>query len=145
MSALKWPWNKQNPVGLIEHLRNLIWCLYKGKTCRKQTSCKQDMKQAITLISSLITAQHLIYTVFLFNQVFIFFCQVLCQNSKRWIKATITWFSSRSVIIRPLKQCQIEAVRYAWSDAPCVMQQCAIYSGNLPSPPFIKYGPFIKH
>lgn len=38
--------------------------------------------------------------------------------------------------------CEVQAVRYAWSDFPCIMKECAVYSGNLPSPPFIKYGPF---
>ena len=28
-------------------------------------------------------------------------------------------------------------VRYAWRDDPCVFKKCAVYSGDLPSPPFI--------
>ena len=50
-----------------------------------------------------------------------------------------------SVIIRPSTDCKFEAVRYAWSDYPCIMKKCAVYSGKLPSPPFIKYGPFEKN
>ena len=49
-----------------------------------------------------------------------------------------------SVIIRPSTDCKFEAVRYAWSDYPCIMKKCAVYSGKLPRPPFIKYGPFEK-
>ena len=28
-------------------------------------------------------------------------------------------------------------IRYAWRDDPCVFKQCAVYSGGLPSPPFM--------
>ena len=28
-------------------------------------------------------------------------------------------------------------VRYSWRDYPCVFKECAVYSGDLPSPPFI--------
>ena len=28
-------------------------------------------------------------------------------------------------------------VRYSWRDYPCVLKGCAVYSGDLPSPPFI--------
>ena len=28
-------------------------------------------------------------------------------------------------------------VRYAWREDPCVFKKCAVYSGDLPSPPFI--------
>jgi len=28
-------------------------------------------------------------------------------------------------------------VRYSWKEDPCVFKKCAVYSGDLPSPPFI--------
>ena len=28
-------------------------------------------------------------------------------------------------------------IRYAWRDYPCDLKQCAVYSGGLPSPPFM--------
>lgn len=58
------------------------------------------------------------------------------------IKAKIMKISNTSVIIKPSADCQVGAVKYAWSKFPCVMKECTIYSGDLASPPFVKYGPF---
>ncbi len=30
-----------------------------------------------------------------------------------------------------------EMIRYAWRDDPCVFKTCAVYSGGMPSPPFM--------
>ena len=32
---------------------------------------------------------------------------------------------------------RIASVRYAWMEDPCPFMKCAVYSGGLPSPPFI--------
>jgi len=37
-------------------------------------------------------------------------------------------------------------VRYSWKEDPCIFKRCAVYSGNLPSPPFILFiTPSEKH
>lgn len=65
--------------------------------------------------------------------------QILCQNTT-WIDAKIFHYGPKSVLIA--QDCDAAAVRYAWSDYPCVKKECAIYSDDLPAPPFIKYGTF---
>jgi len=38
----------------------------------------------------------------------------------------------------------VAAVRYAWSESPCDLLKCAVYSrdNDLPGPPFIEHAPF---
>ena len=43
---------------------------------------------------------------------------------------------------KSLDNCVVDKVRYAWKDCPCQKLECAVYSGGLPSPPFIMDGPF---
>ena len=69
--------------------------------------------------------------------------QVHCENSTSWVDAPIVDHGPVSVIIMPRStDCVADKVRYAWSDYPCPKLKCAIYSGGLPSPPFIMDGPF---
>ncbi|XP_046862057.1 sialate O-acetylesterase-like [Xenia sp. Carnegie-2017] len=64
--------------------------------------------------------------------------EVLCKG--RWIQSPIAYNCSKSVFISV--RCDPDKVRYAWSDNPCEKLKCAVYSGGLPSPPFIMDGPF---
>ncbi|XP_028391993.1 sialate O-acetylesterase-like [Dendronephthya gigantea] len=69
--------------------------------------------------------------------------EVMCENGTEWLEASILNHSSTSVIIMPnMPSCVAVKVRYAWSDDPCPKLKCAIYSGDLPSPPFVVDGPF---
>ena len=59
------------------------------------------------------------------------------------MEAPILDHSPVSVVIMPgSSDCVVDKVRYAWSDYPCPKLKCAVYSGGLPSPPFIVDGPF---
>ena len=90
-----------------------------------------------------ISAPSILFYVFgLFNFFFWFFFQVLCEGSDKWLNASITEQRSTSLIIKPSINCCYRKVRYAWNTNPCFFKHCLIYSGNLPSPPFIKDGPF---
>ena len=69
--------------------------------------------------------------------------QVHCENGTDWVEAPILNYGPMSVIIMPRSlDCVADKVRYAWKDYPCDKLKCAIYSGDLPCPPFIMDGPF---
>ena len=61
-------------------------------------------------------------------------------NTTTYIEGTATSIQGDNVMVEfPLCSSGSTAnvIRYAWRDYPCVFKQCAIYSGGLPSPPFI--------
>ncbi|XP_046862151.1 sialate O-acetylesterase-like [Xenia sp. Carnegie-2017] len=64
--------------------------------------------------------------------------EILCNDS--WSASPIVYNTITSVFL--LARCDPDKVRYAWSDYPCESLKCAVYSGGLPSPPFIMDGPF---
>ena len=66
-----------------------------------------------------------------------------CENTTNWVDAPILNYGPMSVIIMPRSlDCVADQVRYAWSNFPCAKLKCAVYSGDLPSPPFLMDGPF---
>lgn len=60
----------------------------------------------------------------------------------QWLEGTIKSVSSsgNSVTVE-FPKCPIgfnsKMIRYAWRTDPCSFKKCAIYSGSLPSPPFV--------
>lgn len=68
--------------------------------------------------------------------------EVCCKKddgSLTWAEAFIDKVDKAAVIIKnPCTETETSInVRYSWRDDPCVFKECAIYSGDLPSPPFI--------
>ena len=64
-------------------------------------------------------------------------------NDSQWLEGTITSMgigSAASVSIE-FPACPVgysmKQIRYDWRQDPCVFKQCAVYSKELPSPPFI--------
>ena len=61
-------------------------------------------------------------------------------NTIKYIEGIATGIQGASVMVK-FPDCPTgstaEMVRYAWRDDPCPFKQCAIYSGGLPSPPFL--------
>ena len=69
--------------------------------------------------------------------------EVHCESGGGWVEAVIFNQGPTSVFIVPRSlDCVADKVRYAWSNYPCDKLKCAIYSGDLPCPPFIMDGPF---
>ena len=68
--------------------------------------------------------------------------EVCCKKndgSLAWMEALLFKLDKGAVIIKnPCTEVETPInVRYSWRDDPCVFKKCAVYSGNLPSPPFI--------
>ncbi|XP_065890778.1 sialate O-acetylesterase-like [Dysidea avara] len=65
------------------------------------------------------------------------YCMVTGQPT--WMESIVLKAASNFVII--VHSCGAgnspTHVRYSWRDYPCVFKECAVYSGDLPSPPFI--------
>ena len=61
-------------------------------------------------------------------------------NATTYLEGIVKSIQGASVMIN-FPDCptgsKAEMVRYAWRDDPCPFKQCAIYSGGLPSPPFM--------
>ncbi|XP_057294536.1 sialate O-acetylesterase-like [Hydractinia symbiolongicarpus] len=72
--------------------------------------------------------------------------EISFNESNKWTGFDITSHKKDRLYITIRKQPsdKITAVRYAWKQEPCLLKLCAVYGarGNLPSPPFIAYGPF---
>jgi len=71
--------------------------------------------------------------------------EVIFQGSAKWIPVDITDLSRSLIVIHitdPSKN--VFGLRYAWNRKPCPNKLCAIYARgkDLPSPPFVKHGPF---
>ena len=68
--------------------------------------------------------------------------EICCKKndgSLTWVEAFLFKADKASIIIENMCT-EVETpthVRYSWRDDPCVFKRCAVYSGNLPSPPFI--------
>ena len=68
--------------------------------------------------------------------------EVGCVNTTTttYVEGTATGASGANVMVK-FPMCPSGSIagmiRYAWRDDPCVFKQCAVYSGGLPSPPFI--------
>ena len=61
-------------------------------------------------------------------------------NTTTYIEGTATGVQGANVMIEfPMCASGSTAgmIRYGWRDDPCVFKQCAVYSGGLPSPPFM--------
>ncbi|XP_057295620.1 sialate O-acetylesterase-like [Hydractinia symbiolongicarpus] len=75
--------------------------------------------------------------------------EVYFNHSKKWTAFNITSHKKDRLYITIKKQPldKITAVRYAWKMEPCLLKLCAVYgaSRDLPSPPFIAYGPFLEN
>ncbi|XP_046843511.1 sialate O-acetylesterase-like isoform X2 [Xenia sp. Carnegie-2017] len=67
--------------------------------------------------------------------------QVQCKNVDTWKDAPVVDLGGSFVYLKT-NSCEPVRVRYAWCDYPCVKLECAVYSGGLPSPPFLMNGPF---
>ena len=68
--------------------------------------------------------------------------EVCCKKSDGslvWVEALLDKVDQSTVILKnPCTEVETSVnVRYGWRDDPCVFKKCAIYSGGLPSPPFI--------
>ncbi|XP_065647941.1 sialate O-acetylesterase isoform X2 [Hydra vulgaris] len=64
------------------------------------------------------------------------------QSNGNWIQAQVSYSINNKVLLTT-NVTDVHALRYAWKPNPCAFKSCAIYSAtNLPSPPFITYGPF---
>ena len=68
--------------------------------------------------------------------------EVCCKKndgSLTWMEALLLKVGLNTVTIKyPCTEGETPInVRYSWRDDPCVFKKCAVYSGNLPSPPFI--------
>ncbi|XP_057307116.1 sialate O-acetylesterase-like [Hydractinia symbiolongicarpus] len=66
------------------------------------------------------------------------------KKQTKWLPYNITNSSRYTVSFRVYKfdELEVTAVRYNWRQQPCQFKKCAVYSGNLPSPPYIQYAPF---
>ena len=67
----------------------------------------------------------------------------MLQKDGSWIEAQVSYATNNKVLLAA-NSGAVYGLRYAWKQNPCSFKSCAIYSGgsNLPSPPFISYGPF---
>ena len=68
--------------------------------------------------------------------------EVCCKKddgSLTWVEALLNKVDNSNVIINtPCTEVETPInVRYSWRDDPCVFKKCAVYSDDLPSPPFI--------
>ena len=67
--------------------------------------------------------------------------EIGCKKSiyLSWIETAVYKATDNSVVV--MNTCgtywRPTQVRYSWRDDPCVFKKCAVYSGDLPSPPFI--------
>ena len=68
----------------------------------------------------------------------------LCCNSSidsQWLEGTIIGTTSDKSIHVGFPACpqgySMTKIRYDWKTYPCVFKQCAVYSSDLPSPPFV--------
>ena len=64
--------------------------------------------------------------------------EIFCEKST-WMETTVTNVTANNVLVTNTcgKDQTPTQIRYSWRDDPCVFKTCAIYSGDLPSPPFI--------
>ena len=67
--------------------------------------------------------------------------EVYCYKSGQpiWVLTDVKSKTGNSVVIgNPCSEgLRTSHVRYSWREDPCVFKKCAVYSGDLPSPPFI--------
>ena len=67
-------------------------------------------------------------------------CATVNGTMSQWIEGTAVKADDSSVMIEFLNCPSMEKatmIRYCWRTDPCSFKKCPIYSGNLPSPPFI--------
>ncbi len=59
----------------------------------------------------------------------------------KWIEGTVVKLAEDNTAVVEFPTCQTglvgSAVRYCWRTDPCSFKKCPIYSGDLPSPPFV--------
>ena len=121
----------------LDNLRDTVLYLM-NKTTFKDFTSEKTVGEGSGLLVPLICYGAVVDLTFLLLR------QFLCKGKTKWIRAKLEKEFAKAVHIIPAEECQFEAVRYSWDDYPCYMKMCAICSGNLSSPPFIKYGPFEK-
>ena len=69
--------------------------------------------------------------------------EVGCENSAKdvqYLEGTASGVNNNEVHIwfpNCAKDYEPKCIRYAWREDPCPAMKCAIYSGGLPSPPFM--------
>ena len=67
-------------------------------------------------------------------------CGATNDTVLQWIEATAVKIEGYSVLIQA-PNCPTgktaEMIRYCWRTDPCTFKKCPVYSGDLPSPPFI--------
>ena len=69
--------------------------------------------------------------------------EIGCINSKdsQWLEGTIIGTTSDKSINVGFPTCpqgySMTKIQYDWRTNPCVFKQCAVYSDDLPSPPFV--------
>ena len=67
-------------------------------------------------------------------------CATMNGTMSQWIEGTAVKADDSSVTVEFLNCPSMEKatmIRYCWRTDPCSFKKCPIYSGNLPSPPFI--------
>ena len=67
-------------------------------------------------------------------------CSTTTSATVQWIEGTATKADGDAVTVQ-MPSCPSGSkpamVRYCWRTDPCTFKMCPIYSGDLPSPPFI--------
>jgi len=67
--------------------------------------------------------------------------EIGCEESESltWMETTVSKVDGNSILV--MNTCSKDQspmhIRYSWRDDPCIFKKCAVYSGDLPSPPFI--------
>ena len=68
--------------------------------------------------------------------------EVACtaSNTDTWLEGVVSSSTPKEVIVSfPLcaRGSRVTRVRYAWREHPCSYKKCSVYSGGLPSPPYL--------
>ena len=67
--------------------------------------------------------------------------EIGCEKSVllSWMETTVIKVNGNSVVVKNTcpEYWKPKHIRYSWREDPCVFKTCAVYSGDLPSPPFI--------